>query len=272
MSTGNPTPKPKKGSRVAGVQLPPSRFVLARDLLKRADVLSRIGLCCLAAILMWLVTFGWERPFAYSVGDVPERAITARVPFEKVDSVQTAREREIKSLTAMTVYKHDQERVTQLFHQFEDRVRSIVQSEETEPKGEIKESWKDFMHGLSTSSPEGDALETSQEFYGYFAEFKEQFKEEADVDAFLTKVDGCLVPIRAKGTLAGLQHSFDEQGGDMDEIRIVAGEGAGTPTRVEEVRDEALPTLEQELKKTLTDTLARHAFAWLEGKLSLIHI
>ena len=36
----------------------------------RPDVLLRVGLCLLAAIVLWGVTRAWEPPFIYRVGDV----------------------------------------------------------------------------------------------------------------------------------------------------------------------------------------------------------
>ena len=269
MSTGSQSSKTKKGSRVTGVQLQPNRFMIARDMLKRADVVSRLGLCVLAAVLMWLSTVGWERPFSYAEGDVPERSITARVAFTKLDIAETERQREEASLQADAVYRHNRSTVEQLAHQFEDRVRQIVQFNAQDEMDEpLKDSWKDFMIGLGASESAESSNTTSQQFYEYFREFKNQFKEEGDVENFVAKVNACLTPIKERGILTGLQHGIDKEGGNQTQIKIVAGDSLGVVTPVEDVRDKPLPTLRADLEKSLSQRLADHTFSWFNGKLS----
>lgn len=270
MSTSGNSSKPKKGSRVSGVQLHPSRFMVVRDMLKRADVLSRMGLCFLAAVAMLLISLGWERPQTYSLGDVPERSITARVAFEKLNPQKTKRLKDEAGQKANAVYRHDRATIEQLAHQFEDRVKQIANADPEAPMDEpMKDSWKDFMLGLSASEGEDSSNETSKEFYENFAEFKGLLKEEADLTEFVSKVKSCLAPISERGILLkGLQHSIDEEGGNQAQIVIVAGDSLGILTPVKSVRDEALPNFQADLKRNLPETFSRHTFAWFQGKLS----
>jgi len=53
------------------------------------DSLKRLGLCFLAALIIWGVTRAWEPPFPYHSGYVPPRAIVARVAFE-VDNADSS--------------------------------------------------------------------------------------------------------------------------------------------------------------------------------------
>ena len=56
--------------RVAALELPPGRWEQAWAGLRRGDVLLRIGLCVLAALLVCIVIRGWYPPFTYRAGQV----------------------------------------------------------------------------------------------------------------------------------------------------------------------------------------------------------
>ena len=87
-----------------------------------------VGMCIAAGILMWTITVGWERPFPYREGDIPERAIAARVAFDTVNSEETQRARETARRQVVTIYRHDREQVKQVRLQLIDKVRQIHQA------------------------------------------------------------------------------------------------------------------------------------------------
>src|SRR5262245_8833894 len=76
--------KKARATRVA-LELAPDGLGRVWQQLRRADVLLRISLGLVAAILMWGVCGGWDPPFPYRVGYVPVRSITARVAFQVPD-------------------------------------------------------------------------------------------------------------------------------------------------------------------------------------------
>ncbi len=80
MSTGGQ--KRTRSERVAALELRPGVWRQLWDHLRRPDVLLRIGLCLLTAVLLCVVVRGWDPPFPYRVGDVLSREVVARVPFE----------------------------------------------------------------------------------------------------------------------------------------------------------------------------------------------
>ncbi len=121
-TSGNVT---KRGSRVTGVLLPPSRIAIAWDMLKRADVLTRLGMCVVAALAIWLITRGWQSPFAFRQGDVPARSITARVSFQTLNQVETDQARERARRSVVTIYRHDQARLYQLREALVDKVHRV---------------------------------------------------------------------------------------------------------------------------------------------------
>ena len=71
--------------RVTSLELAPGWFARAFDVLRRGEVVLRIGLALLAATAIWTVSMGWQPPFPYHVGYVPQRNVTARVAFQVPD-------------------------------------------------------------------------------------------------------------------------------------------------------------------------------------------
>lgn len=268
MSSGN-SPKLKKGTRVSGVQLQPSRFTIALDLLKRADVLTRFGLCLAAGLLMWFSTTSWQRPFSFREGDVPERAITARVPFATVNEKETERAREAARRQVVTIYHHDRAQIANLRAQLIDKVRQVVRAdslEALEKEEQTRGIWQEFMHGVpSTLDDDPEKTITNVQ---YFEDFKAALSnDEKALEEFEIDVTSAMSPLESRGVLNGLQHDFDKEGGNTSQIRIVAGDEAPVFVAVDDVRTEnVLSRLKQQLDETLSEPLARHVFAWLSIK------
>lgn len=268
MSSGSSSPKPKKGSRVSGVQRQPNRLVVAIDMLKRADVLLRLAMCITAAALIWLVTTSWERPFAFRVGDVPERAVTARVPFSTINEKETEKERELAKQRVITIYRHDQTQIENLQLQLLEEVRLLVKADSLaalreDPK--TKDIWKDFMHAVpasKTGNPE-DITQSSE----YFDEFKAEFAADPKLEKYSNGVANAMDPIESRGLLDALQHEYDKQGGIQDQIRVVVHAEAPEFVDVDDVRIEnAVTKLKARLQDELSEPLSRHTNAWLGVK------
>lgn len=269
MSSGSSGQKPKKGSRVSGVQMPPNRFVLAFDMLKRADVVVRLGMCILAGALILVITQGWKHPFEFSEGDVPERSITARVPFSTVNEEETAKSRELARRQVVTIYRNNSGIPEQLRLQLIEKVRLIHRVESLEELSSDPTNstvWQDFMHGITPS--EGGTKTNAQ----YFAEFKAALAQPGALDAYKEAVGGAMRPIDEKGILSSLQHEFDLQGGNQEQIRVYSGdETAPMFVAVEDVRiDNVVSKLKGKLESTLSEPLARHTFAWFQAKDRLV--
>ncbi len=79
MATGGQ--RKTRSERVAALGLPPGTWAQAWAGLRRRNVLLRIGLCAMAAVLLCVVMGGWHPPFPYRTGQVPAQPIQARVPF-----------------------------------------------------------------------------------------------------------------------------------------------------------------------------------------------
>ncbi|MHC4404320.1 MAG: hypothetical protein ACYTG0_32095, partial [Planctomycetota bacterium] len=63
--------KRTRSERVAALELPPNRWARVLAQLRRRDVLVRLGLCVVAALVLCGVIRGWDPPFPYRVGGAP---------------------------------------------------------------------------------------------------------------------------------------------------------------------------------------------------------
>ena len=98
--------KRTRSERVASLQMEPSELsTWLRDLLTGA-VLLRIGSAFLAAIAILLIQRGWEPAFSFREGDIPQRAIVARVPFDLVDVAKTAVLRDQQRRDSLCYYEN----------------------------------------------------------------------------------------------------------------------------------------------------------------------
>jgi putative nucleotidyltransferase with HDIG domain len=106
MSTGG-RKKTVRSTRVTALELPPGRLEQTLDTLKHGNVLLRLGLCVAVAVVMWAVTLGWAPPFSYREGFVPNRDVTARLPFKQADPLATQEAKRRAASREPVVYKQD---------------------------------------------------------------------------------------------------------------------------------------------------------------------
>ncbi len=98
--------KRTRSERVASLQMEPSELsTWLRDMLTGA-VLLRIALAFVAAIAILLIQRGWQPAFSFREGDIPQRAIVARVPFDMVDVTKTAVLRDQQRRDSLCYYEN----------------------------------------------------------------------------------------------------------------------------------------------------------------------
>lgn len=79
------TRKRNRSSSAEAFSMSPGKIVALGNLLRRRDVLLRLGLFLVAVTATWGATEAWLPPFPYHVGYAPSRNITARVGFNIPD-------------------------------------------------------------------------------------------------------------------------------------------------------------------------------------------
>ena len=100
--------------RVASIELPPGLFHRILTQLTHRDVLVRIGVALILAVLLCILIHGWSPPFSYRAGYVPTSDIVASVPFKKLDPDVTEEKRENARKHARLVYRQNPELIVQL--------------------------------------------------------------------------------------------------------------------------------------------------------------
>ena len=284
MSTGN---HPRtRSKRVASVALPPGLLLRTITQLRRSTVLMRLGLCVLAAVLMWLATKGWTPPLGYRTWDIPNRDIVARVDFEREDpeATKAAKERakERADSQFINIYINDAKPLEQLRHALKDRVFQVIRAQS---RGDLDSSiWREFLPDPTGGDGSGIDDGTAE---AAFSVFRDAFTEDADLTEFEKSIERVFVNFERHGLLEKLEH---ESKGSSIEIFVqpvgteklvfktvdtesfvspVGGDKSLPRVRVEDVRiAEISGRLREDLTALLkSDIVAEHVYYWIEPKL-----
>lgn len=262
MASGN-----LRKSRLA-LELPPGHFARFVERVRRPEVLARLGLALLAALIMWGVTGAWTPPFPYRTGMVPLRDITARLEFSKPDPDRTAAKKKQRRAAVNCVYKHDVRPLVELRKALKDKVFQVTRVEKYEQLD--KADWRDFL----PKSEQGNPAAEEQAF----VEFRQALSDDMELARFDLAVQRAMAPCEQNGLLENLQHTLEE--GNHSTI-LVHPLGTDEDTRAVEVKDariaEALPGLSQRLlaelraekfPETHVERAALLVFTWLGPRLS----
>ncbi len=233
---------------------------------QRAEVLWRIGLCVLAAVVLWAIVGGWKPPFAYWRDYTPSRNVIARVKFERFDKDGTERAKTKAANQARFVYEHDPSALQQL--------RTALKNELAEVGGAAKLSdlhegvWARFSAPPMKNVEPPSTAEQEREF--------EKFHKLVDTKekrSTLEKgIDRAFAEIEQRGYLDKLA-KFDEDNageivGDQTSIEIHPHTTSDFPT-VEKTSDvlagEAIDQLNNRLKTEVPE-VAQPVFFWLQQR------
>lgn len=288
-------PKRHRSKRVAPLKLPPKTYEKAIGTIQRGDVLIRLGLCLLTAILVWVVTGGWYPAFSYRLGQVPARNIVARVSFDRVDRQATIDAQNAVRRIVDCVYANDPRPLRELQQALKDKVFLLRAANSYDDVD--KSVWAEFVAAENEADQrvmaDADALTTlalgSVQATGNvvppyapgtpesrlwrrraeFARFKQTFADDPDLSQFSAAVSRSLAEFADQGLLESLQHGLDQ--GNQSRIRVytVGNESYLRSFEVDQVRiGQAVQRLEASLKQQLVSLeLSAKIFAWLKPKL-----
>jgi len=187
----------------AGVQLPPGQFRRFLIYLWRGDVLARIGLCFVAAAIIWGVTQGWAPPFRFHSGYTPPRDIVARVDFTtgEEDGPENERRRQRARAQTVCIYQHDVQPLVEMRGALKNRVFQIMQNEMLESLSEQdREAWQEFL----------PAPEKTDDEEQLFKELHVELADDSDLAKFERGVQIAFTDYERDGLLAQLEHGFEE--------------------------------------------------------------
>lgn len=255
----------------SALALPPGQFKQALEYARRTDFLIRIGLCLLAAILMWGITGAWAPPFSYRTRYTPPRDIVTRVEFETIDEYLTTKAKEKARSEVVCYYAHDPQPLDDLEQALTDRLFKITAAESFDKVD--KPLWRDFL-----PPPDQDPELTPEQQAATFNDFRDALVSDKDLKGLKQAVHATFESVRQNGLLESLQHKLGE--GSSTDIRIYpARDGVDASrtidvaqVRIGEVAEKLHTRLAEELKETSipaadVEQVADRIFVWLRSRL-----
>jgi putative nucleotidyltransferase with HDIG domain len=121
---------------------PRKPLAVVRQVMRRSDVWTRIGLCVVTGLVLWLATSGWNPGFPYRARRVPLHYPHARVAFSYIDAIETSRAQERVRRSAMVYYSNDEEAINELRQALVDRIFQIKDKKYEEIDEQV---WSEFL-------------------------------------------------------------------------------------------------------------------------------
>lgn len=255
MATGGQ--KRTRSERIAALDLPPGQWERAWVSLRRGDVLLRVGIGLLAAAALCAIARGWDPPFPFRTGHVPQRDIVSRVEFFRFD--REATEAAKKQASAQVLYTYAQDRLPLVELQAKLRNAVVEVTSAANLKEALAKGWNNFLPPLPKDAPQPSEKEQEEDFLA----FRNALDTPEELDRFEKAVAAAFVPLERYGVLDKLS---DEVGpGNPNEIRVHP-KGKPEPTEVVKVKDVLgyASILKENLAAALdSKQLAAHIAAWL---------
>jgi len=279
MSTGNSSRT--RSDRVAAVVTTRGSILTAWEQLNRREVLFRLGLCILVAMLLWLTTRGWAPPFGYRTDDIPSRDIVARVDFAREDKIATqaarSRARERAAAQVVNIYTNDPASLEQKRHALKGHVLRVIRAASFDQLDQTL--WQSFL-----ALPKGGTAVDPAQAEAAYDQFCAALVDDQGLDDFEKSVERAFVDFERNGLLEQLQHGDDagskieiyvQPAGTDLKLKTVETElfvvpaGAEKSLPVVPVRDVRIAEISNRLKEELAAQLksplvAEHVFHWFK--------
>ncbi len=257
--------------RVAALELPPSLAERAMERLRHGDVLLRIALCAVAALLMWGIIGGWRPPFPFRTGYTPLRDIECRTTFTRPNAKLTEDAREKARSLARFVYVNDPSPLRQLRAELKNAMAKIASAETLQslPAG----LWAEFSPP-PMPNVEPASLEQQQAEYQKLRSLVETRAKASEFELTLGK---SFAEIEQKGIIREFP-SFKDPSiksaagvqGNLTQIEVHPPGDAQWSTILptsEVLFDEAAARLNGHLKESFGADVAARLFNWIRPKL-----
>lgn len=244
MSNGSMKRYQSRATRTGNFNLPPGRVERTIQILRRREVLIRVGLCMIASILIWAATAGWAPPFSFRTGYIPPRPLTSRVDFEQLDVAGESARQIQQRKAAPWYYRNNPEPLVLLRKQVKESLFKILRAESFDAVD--RNTWREFY-------PDAQAADTASDQRAEFDKLREAFADDPDLAKFDQTLDKVMADWRAKGLIKDIKHSADE--GSHSSLKVLSLEAkpeTAVLVSVEEVRVEnVLPKVEEQVRKAL---------------------
>ncbi len=132
----------RRTRRASSVEGPQGFWSGLLETISRSEVLVRLGLCLIAAVVLLILLQGWAEPFAFRLGSVVPRGVVARVAFEKPDLDRTRAAQERATSQVRVVYAQDRSPLVRIRDGLKNRVAEIAAAETL--AGVSRAAWLEF--------------------------------------------------------------------------------------------------------------------------------
>ncbi|MCC6125407.1 MAG: HDIG domain-containing protein [Pirellulales bacterium] len=283
-----------RSERVAALDLPPGPWERAWLNLRRRDIVARIGLAFVSAVVICIVIQGWNPPFGYREGDAPRNGVVARVPFTRKNLRETMKAEELARNQVRYIYKLDPRPLEQLRAALSTTLREIAAAPSLKDltSGSKSEKWREFQppEPAAASAKAAEKIEIPAEKKSEkspeerFREFKSAFTGAEKIEQLDQALKIALAPYERRGLLQKLTKlgklpAGKEQGNQEEILVYRVDPAAAAPTlnpaglqtvKVADVLIGDGEAIHDSLRSSLkNDGVADGVFAWLRPKLAL---
>lgn len=177
------------------------------------EALMRLGMAVIAAIVLVIFVRGWEPPFAYRKGFIPQRAILPRVPFKVVDQEKTYALRIQAGREVLCIYENNKEPIVQLRDGVKDALFAV---REAKNAAELTTKHTHSLDQLGATVLDFDETPLSHE--RALEAIHATLATDADISKFDAAMREVLDPIEEFGLLRSLSHDIEK--GNQRYIRV----------------------------------------------------
>jgi|688.fasta_scaffold38056_4 putative nucleotidyltransferase with HDIG domain len=246
MST--PTTSKTRSERAASFKIDQQSWHDWVERITQYDSILRFAAAIIAAAIVTIFVQGWEPPFAYREGFVPQRAILARVPFKVEDEVKTDALRIQAAREVLCIYENRKEPLVQLRGAIKDSLFAIRDAADSIALTKLQTQILDSF-GVTVLDMEETPLSYDQALDAV----KKTLSTDADISKYDSAMREILDPLEEFGLLISLSH--DSEKGNQRFIRVIqlGNETSGVEvdlprTRIAEVGVTLKGSLEREFK------------------------
>lgn len=201
-----------RSERVASLQLEPSALRRQLSVLLTGRSLIQLLIAITSAAAIVFIFRGWNPPFAYREGQIPDRDIVARVAFEMEDAQQTKLLRDQRRRETLCYYENRPQPISQMRSALQNQIYSLLGEKEyedltDEQKATLKKLTED---GTTTASVTPEAA------LGYV---RGLLSDPEQLNKFGPTLQKILNPIADQGVLKALAH--DSEQGNQRSIMVI---------------------------------------------------
>ncbi len=254
--------KRTRSERVAALDLPPGLLERTWEYLQRADVIVRLVLLVLTALVLWLITGGWAPPLSYRTDFTPLRNIVARVSFKMPDPLRTSEAKERARREARSVFEQDKGSLVQLRAGLQNQIERVLKVQNL---AELEDGvWQEFF---ANSKPE-DGLRPRDEEEQHFQKFREELSAPGALKNLEKAVADAMLPLEQHGLLKELPQEQKDRNQKEIVVYPKGSPAEGHPFEVGDVLIKDAESLRRRLKAAIrSPEVAARVFDWLKPQL-----